>query len=371
MRSWVYRFVLLLAFVFAFVLAFELFRIFWDLGVLLRVLALVAALLAWAAVNGRWLFARFYDVREGFRVANLPEAPSLASADRLLVIAPHPDDESLAAGGQIQQALAAGAQVFVVFLTCGDGFDWDAMVLARRPKASPAAMLELGNQRMGEARAATNVLGVAADNVFFLGYPDGGLLHLMLEHYAQPYTSHHTHADQVPYADTLQPGASYTGQNLEQDVSSVLEKTQPTVVLVPSPKDAHHDHQAAAYLALRLLGARGELAALRYYVIHGGYEYPLPKRLFQGLPLYPPPRARALPWQRVALQPEQVARKLEAIGAHKSQVDVMKRFMLAFARRNELWSPLPVPAQEHALAMELEPHNANGYEATARESLPH
>lgn len=354
MRPLASRLAMLLALLLAFGLAVELLKTFWHLGELLSVLAAVAALLAWAFINGRWLFARLYDVREALRVARLPEAPLLGAQDRLLVVAPHPDDESLAAGGQIQQALAAGAEVFVVFLTCGDGFEWDAMVLARRLSASPVAMLELGERRTGGAWAATAALGVAQDNIFFLGYPDGGLLRLMLEHYAQPYVSRHTRADKVPYAVALRPGAPYSGQNLEQDFSSILDRTRPTVVLVPSPKDAHRDHQAAAYLAMRLLSARGKLGALRYYVIHGGYEYPLPKGLFSQLPLYPPPRARALPWRRVPLDPDQVARKLEAIQAHKSQMDVMKRFLVAFARRNELWSPLPVSAEEQVMGMERE-----------------
>ncbi len=370
MRLWAYRLALLLALLLASLLTVELLRVFWHLDTLLRVLALVAALLAWAAINGRWLFERLYDLREGLRVATLPEAPPYGPQDRFLVIAPHPDDESLAAAGQMQQALSAGAQVFVVFLTCGDGFEWDAMVLARRPSASPAAMLELGVRRMAEARAATSVLGVPQSNVFFLGYPDGGLLHLMLEHYALPYASRHTHADKVPYADALRPGAPYSGQSLEQDFSSVLDQTQPTVVLVPSPKDAHRDHQAAAYLAMRLLSARGGLASLRYYLVHGGYEYPLPKGLFSGLPLYPPPRARALPWRRVALRPQEVTRKLEAIRAHGSQTGVMKRFMLAFARRNELWSPLPVPAEEQALGMEREPAGVHAYAAAPSPGAP-
>jgi LmbE family N-acetylglucosaminyl deacetylase len=351
---------LLAIFLMAALLLVALLRASWGHR-LLWLLAFLAAIFAWASINGRWLFARFYDVREGLRTLALPEAPSFSPEDRLLVIAPHPDDESLAASGQLQQALVAGAQVFVVFLTCGDGFEWDAMVLARRPGANPAKMLNLGKRRVGEAQKAMAILGIAPENITFLGYPDGGLLRLMLEHYAQPYTSRHTGASKVPYDIALRPGAPYTGRDLERDFASVLDRTQPTIVLVPSPKDAHKDHQAAAYLAMRLLSARDMLAALRYYVVHGGYEYPLPKGYFPRLPLYPPPRARTLPWRRVSLRPEEVTRKLEATCAHKSQTDVMKRFLVAFARRNELWSPLPVPAEEQILGM-LEPSPADAAE---------
>src|SRR5512143_3590489 len=40
---------------------------------------------------------------------------------RLMVFAPHPDDETLGAGGLIQRVLATGGKVRVVFVTNGDG----------------------------------------------------------------------------------------------------------------------------------------------------------------------------------------------------------------------------------------------------------
>src|SRR5690349_19902092 len=41
---------------------------------------------------------------------------------RLVVVEPHPDDESLGAGGLIQQTLAGGGRVHVLFMTNGDGY---------------------------------------------------------------------------------------------------------------------------------------------------------------------------------------------------------------------------------------------------------
>ena len=48
----------------------------------------------------------------------------LSARDRVLVLAVHPDDESLCAGGLIQHALAHGAKVRVVFITDGDNNPW-------------------------------------------------------------------------------------------------------------------------------------------------------------------------------------------------------------------------------------------------------
>src|ERR1051325_3837894 len=51
---------------------------------------------------------------------NLP-ALTIENIQRVLVIAPHPDDETIGAGGLIQQALAQGSLVKVVVVTNGDG----------------------------------------------------------------------------------------------------------------------------------------------------------------------------------------------------------------------------------------------------------
>ena len=41
---------------------------------------------------------------------------------RLLVVAPHPDDETLGAGGLMERVHESGGRVNVVYLTDGDGY---------------------------------------------------------------------------------------------------------------------------------------------------------------------------------------------------------------------------------------------------------
>ena len=55
----------------------------------------------------------------GLRNANSKTSkfPSLGIGMRLLVVAPHPDDEALMAGGLMQKVLASGGEVKIVFLT--------------------------------------------------------------------------------------------------------------------------------------------------------------------------------------------------------------------------------------------------------------
>lgn len=84
----------------------------------------------------------------------------------VLVIAPHPDDESLGCGGLLAWAAATQRQPRVLFLTNGEGSHPGSV-------AFPPALL--GELRRKEARNACKSLGVAQSDVTFLGLPDSGL----------------------------------------------------------------------------------------------------------------------------------------------------------------------------------------------------
>jgi LmbE family N-acetylglucosaminyl deacetylase len=311
-------------------------RLIWGLVLLL-------AVLAFAYINAPGALALYYKVRYSPEVDALRPAPGYQPDDRVLVLSPHPDDEALCCAGMIQHALKAGAEVYIVHLTSGDGFEWDAVLLERTASPGPRGLRALGVRRMDEAREAARILGVPEENLFFLGYPDRGLLRLFLQHYHDPYRSGYTALNRVPYSGTVSPGALYTGRNLERDLRQVVTQVNPTVVLSPSPLDTHPDHQATAYLAVRILSERDEVHTLRYWILHGGLQWPLPKGWHRSLPLFPPPRGALLPWLRVDLAPEEQAVKEQAILAHGSQMQILFRYMSAFVRTNELVSPLPLP----------------------------
>ncbi|MBZ9712038.1 PIG-L deacetylase family protein [Deinococcus multiflagellatus] len=303
---------------------------FWALGA-----ALILGLVAAFAINATPAVGLLYP-RARAEVAALPPAPGFASGRRVLLVSPHPDDESLCCAGQLQEAQRAGAQVYVVWLTSGDGFELDAAALGRTARPHGGATERLGARRMAEARAAARVLGVPAAHLTFLGYPDGALLRLYRAPQAQVVRSPHTGATRVPYAGTLHPGAAYTGANLRRDLAEVFDRVRPDVVLLPSSKDAHRDHRATSLLVQDLLQARGQTARARYWVVHGGLEWPLPKGLHPQVPLLLPPRGHSLTWTRADLSRDETARKAQAIAAHRSQMAVMPRFLQAFVRTNEL-----------------------------------
>src|SRR5688572_26068919 len=99
----------------------------------------------------------------------------LTARDRLLVVAPHPDDESLGAGGLIARAVARGAAVHVVLATDGDNAAWIQRVWERRWRIGEPDRRRFGVWRRAEAMAALAALGVAPSAVTCLAYPDQGL----------------------------------------------------------------------------------------------------------------------------------------------------------------------------------------------------
>src|SRR5215475_9162100 len=103
--------------------------------------------------------------------------PQINAGTSLLVVAPHPDDETLCCAGVIERVVRAGGRVAVVWITSGDAAFWDRLLIERSLRS--AAALDLGARRMHEARTATTRLGVATDGQLFLGYPDGGLAALL------------------------------------------------------------------------------------------------------------------------------------------------------------------------------------------------
>ena len=269
--------------------------------------------------------------------------PVIDSQTSLLVVSPHPDDETLCCAGVIRRVVAAGGRASIVWLTSGDGSELDLLLIERALRIHPEKMRDLAQKRMREARAAAAILGVAPRQQFFLGYPDGGILALVTDHFTTPYYSKFNGALSVPYADTFAAGHPYTGESLERDFARVLDRVRPTLVLAPSPRDAHPDHRAAGILTMQVLSRRRELDAARFWIVHGGTDWPSPRGLRPKLPLPQPPRGRGLGLAAFALNPLEEADKLEAVRQYHTQMSVMSFFLLSFVRTNELYSSLPVP----------------------------
>ena len=92
---------------------------------------------------------------------------SLTGYHRLLVLAPHCDDETLGSAGMILAARRAGMQVQVVIATNGDGYLFATIQDFRKIYPRPADFIRFGEMRQQESLAALAILGVQKDQVPF------------------------------------------------------------------------------------------------------------------------------------------------------------------------------------------------------------
>ncbi len=186
---------------------------------------------------------------------NYPRLGAAERQERILIVAPHVDDEAISAGGYAMDAIANGAEVYVVYLTAGDGSKIAAWLLNRR-LPTPEIYLNVGRARIAEAKRAMELIGVPRDHFFILGYPDRGLQSIVTNRTAV-IRSTGTDRSTVPYDEALSPGAPYSFDSVMRDMERVLEAVDPTIVIAPVAFDRHPDHRAAAEITDLALAATG------------------------------------------------------------------------------------------------------------------
>lgn len=273
------------------------------------------------------------------------EPLTLESSDRILVLAPHPDDEVLGCGGVIQEAVKRGLPVRMAFLTYGDNNQWSFLIYRKHPVFMPRAVQLMGETRHDEALTAASVLGVPARDLTFLGYPDFGTLNMWYGHWddEQPFRSMFTRVRAVPYATAMRPGAPYKADEVLRDLETVLREFRPTKIFVSHPADHNTDHRAL-YLFTRvaLWDLQNELRPRLYpYLIHmAGWPNPMGQRTAEALS--PPKRlAGQVAWSTFSLSADQLRRKERALWSHRSQMKASPRYLESFLRTNELFGDLP------------------------------
>jgi LmbE family N-acetylglucosaminyl deacetylase len=277
--------------------------------------------------------------------------PPLTSQDRIVVVAPHPDDEVLGAGGLIQQACAAGAEVHVIYLTNGDHNQVAFKLYKLKLHLTPIQYLSFGRLREREAAAATAILGLAPEQLTFLGFPDYGTMTIWRDYWREPtpFRSDATRSNAVPYEQAYIFGQPYTPENALADFVDLFRRWRPTRVFVTHPADTNPDHRAASNfvrLAALEISAEQPPPRIYYYIVHFG-RWPEPYHYHPELTLKPP---RQLldegDWYSVPLTPEQTDRKYKAIIKNRTELTTREYYLVAFARANEIFATidaLPVP----------------------------
>ena len=206
-------------------------------------------------------------VLEGFRTLPFADAAAIVGG-ACVILAPHPDDESLGCGGLIAELCALGTPPVVVILTDGAGSHPNSR---RYPPARLAAL------RAAEVAAALRLLGL----------PPGRLHHLGA-------------------SDSAAPHGGLGLDRLADRLASMALEAKAATVLTTWPHDPHCDHLAAWHVA----ASAAKRAALRLlcYPVWGWTLPPdtvLPDRTWTG-------------W-RLDIS-GRMAAKAAAIAAHASQL---------------------------------------------------
>ena len=274
--------------------------------------------------------------------------PGFTANDRVLIVAPHPDDETLGTGGVIQRALKSGAQVRIVWLTNGDSNELAFIVYEKRLTFRKVEFLHMGEVRRKEAVLAMKALGVPETNLTFLGYPDFGTMTIFRNHWAgeKPFRSLMTRVKSVPYRESPSYGAPYKGESILRDFKTILKAFKPTKIFVTLPSDTNVDHRAAnLFLQVALWDLEGVIPAPEVFpfLIHVP-NWPLPRGFHPELVIDPPDSfARShVVWRKLDLSDGEIVGKYEAISLFESQIAYNPPYLYTFARHNELFGAYPL-----------------------------
>ncbi|MGN8049893.1 PIG-L family deacetylase [Curtobacterium sp. 22159] len=191
---------------------------------------------------------------------------SLDGIASLVVVAPHPDDETLGAGGLIATAAGSGLPVHVLLVTRGERSHPDS------PTTSPSRLIAV---RDAEFRAALGILNADA-TAEVLDVPDGGLR----EH-----------------AEVLRAALSHAVDGADG----------PVLVVAPWRGDGHRDHRIAGEVAEEVVGRSAGTGLLAYPIWTWHWDDPVD-------PAAPWHRARGLTLTTTARE-----RKGAALAAYSSQ----------------------------------------------------
>ena len=276
--------------------------------------------------------------------------------ERILILAPHPDDEAIACAGIIQKALNAGALVRIVYLTNGDHNELAFIVYEKRLTMRQGEFIHMGKLRQKESIKAMKFLGLAEKDLVFLGYPDYGTFEIFCKYWLtdKPFRDRLTRISNVPYKDTPSYGAKYYGENILSDLTKQVLDYQPDKIFVSHPGDVNVDHKTLyLYLQVVLSDLEGRIIKPEVYpyLVHCA-GWPKPRHYHPELKLYPPDKfiSSKLNWLTSDLNSEELDKKYRSILFYKSQTQSSAFYLLAFARKNELFSDYPL--------LELKPQSA-------------
>lgn len=265
--------------------------------------------------------------------------PDLTANDRILILAPHIDDEVISSGGLIQEAIRVGAKVKIVYMTNGDNSMSTVITADKNINYDPNYFIDLGESRMREGEAATIILGLQRSDIIFLGYPDKGLEPMLTTYFGKAYTSQGTRFNFNPYDGTFSKKQEYNGQNVISDLDKIYSDFKPNIILTSHPRDKHPDHRATYKYAEKIILEKGLDTKIYTYLVHYSL-YPAQKKLKKFTFMYPPKSLFTKEgWYSYDLSSEQQDLKLSSLEKNDSQMRsaTMGGFLKSFVRKNEIF----------------------------------
>ena len=222
--------------------------------------------------------------------ASLPSALDLSSAKRVLVFAPHPDDECIGCAGTLALlSQHSNIEICVVLVTNGDG-----------GQHSPDP--EMSSVRIQEMRQALKVLGI--HQLQTLGFSDGRFL---------------------------------SDEALSSALDSVILSFKPNWVFAPSPMDYHKDHLLVSHAVTQVCQSSVFVEQLIYLESWT----PLPATHIVDITVVMDLKTKALREHQTALKYGDYARAIEGLNAYRGLYLGFGRFAEAFVVQNLKRKDLP------------------------------
>ncbi len=289
-------------------------------------------------------------------VAATEQVLEVGKGERLLVLAPHPDDESLSSAGLIKRVFENGGTVRTVVITSGDAYVDAVQQETGKKRPSAADYLEYGEKRLEESRRAAQVLGNGFVHLDLLGFSDGSIYPALVSHWRRnnPMRSAFTGFDHVVYRQAVDRGYAQDGQDLRNELVAIMQETKPTMIAFPDVMENDSDHAGLGMFTL--LAVHDWIAKhpnksiqprLLAYLVHWQHGWPRgsdfgvaldwsdqPMHLPEDLPLRGHTRV-CLP-----LSHQEISLKHKALAQYKTQQRIMADFLSAFVRNSECYTLL-------------------------------
>ena len=238
--------------------------------------------------------------------ANLEIKPK----SRILLISPHPDDETLSSFQLLSQAISLGCSIKLILLTDGN---------KRGLKA----------RRRVEFERVIKAMGISLKDVTYLDHKDGELNRL--------------------------------GEVVENQLQATISHYRPNYIVSPHPKDIHKDHKFIGKMLYKIWEESSDQETdssynftLLQYLIHYPPTYPWPRKLSPKSALLPPVNLLYFnddnQWRTIKLKPKEVERKLNTLEIYQSQLKtpILRGLMYSLIRKNELFQYFPASEIENA-----------------------